>query len=79
MKNSELQKIKNFAFKACRIISIVIPPEVTEINNAAFQYCYQVVIEIDENSKLRSLGEETFFDVVSTTVFIPHNLQNILS
>lgn len=78
-KNSELNKINFFAFKSCMDISIVIPPHVTEISNSAFQYCYQIVAEIDENSQLKSIRKNMFNDVNFVIVFVPVNLNISIS
>lgn len=74
-KNSQLKKINTFAFKSCQNVSIVIPQQAVEISNTAFQYCNQIFLEIDENSKLNTIKNEIFYDVIDGTVFLPSRLE----
>lgn len=67
--------IDKSAFYFTSINNILIPPRVTKISNLAFSYCQNLkIIEISENSNLKTINKETFDTASNIIIMTPAKL-----
>lgn len=78
-KNSELEKIKSYAFICTDIYSIFIPQKVISIEERSFFFNRSFILEIDENSQLKMLKAHAFYYCNDVVVMVPINLKDILT
>lgn len=79
-----LEVIDNFAFSGCkRLMTIQIPPSVTEIRKYAFAYCrnlqrvYFDRDDLDYSCNIEILGDHCFYDDPIDLLYIPETVQTI--
>lgn len=71
--NSKLKVIGSSAFQFSNIESFAIPPSTSEMNTTAFENCNNLlIIEISDNSKLKSL--DTFEKLNKVIIMVSVNL-----
>lgn len=77
-ENSQLEIIKEDAFKGSGIESFTVPLHVTKICDGAFCFCnYLRTFEILPNSELQTIEKEAFFEASIESLRIPQSLIDI--
>lgn len=57
-----VERIGQYCFNSCALVSLTIPVSVVEISKGAFMFCNSLCrIEFSKNSRLREIGKKAFF------------------
>ncbi|KAK8844354.1 hypothetical protein M9Y10_024568 [Tritrichomonas musculus] len=75
---SNIRIINSFAFYGSSIESILIPPHVVQICEAAFANCDKLQrVEIPSDSELQIIENDVFANSLINSIFIPQNIEQI--